>query len=254
MSQYITLDEVVRSVLIEEGQYTNHKLLQYTDFGVRTLKELNFDVIQNVKAVELEPHDLNSTRYDLPKDFVDYVRIGVCTKGRISPMNQAPNLCTVESYDECGYVVNRTPTSNENSKSIDTIYWFDNIKNGEFIGKRFGYRGGQSSMGYYKLDREANQLVVSSFSAGSPILIEYITDGSDDYNNLVVHVFAEEALRAGIRMRSIRMKRNIPQKEKQAVRKDYYNEKRLASARMKNFTKDEAMAMSRRGVQSAPKV
>lgn len=255
MSQYITIDEVVRSVLIEEGQYTNHKLLQYMDYAVRTLKELNFDILQNVKAIEVHPHELNSTRYDLPKDFVSYVRIGVCDGGKVSPLANAPNLCTAESYDDCGYVANRTSNApNISSYSIDTIYWFDNIKNGEFVGKRFGYRGGQSNKGYYRVDMEANQLVTSSVIAGRPILIEYITNGSDDFDNLVVHSFAEEALRAGIRMRSLRSKRSIPMGEKEMARRDYYNEKRLARARIKSFTKAEAMQMARRGVQSAPKL
>lgn len=252
MSQYISVDEVVRSVLIEEGQYTNHKLLQYTDFAVRTLKELNFDILQNIKAVELYPHELNATRYDLPKDFVNYTRVGVCANGKVSTLANAPNLCTVEAYDDCGYVVNRVPNPST-AKTVDTVYWFDNIKNGEYIGKRFGYRGGQSNQGYYRIDREANQLVVSSADASSPILLEYITDGSQDYNNLIVHVFAEEALRAGIRMRSLRMKRNIPMGEKEIARRDFYNEKRLARARLKSFTKEEAMRMARRGIQSAPK-
>ena len=253
MSQYVTLDEVVRSVLIEEGQYTNHKLLQYTDYAIRTLKELNFDILQEVVAAELYPNDLNSTRYDLPKDFVDYTRIGVCVNGRVLPLGSMPDFCTVEKYDECGYVINAVPNTRVKTP-VDSIYWFDNIKNGEFIGKRFGNRGGQSTHGYYRIDKEANQLVAGSVVAGSPIILEYITDGSTDKSDIKVHSFAEEALRLGIRMRSIRMKRNIPQGEKEAARRDYYNEKRLARARMKNFTKAEAMQMARKGVQSAPKL
>lgn len=253
MSQYVTIDEVVRSVLIEEGQYTNHKLLQYTDFAVRTLKELNFDILREIKAVELYPHDLNATRYDLPKDFIDYTRIGVCTNGRVSSLASLPDLCTVEKYSDCGYVQNRIPETKVTSP-VDSIYWFDNIKNGEFVGKRFGNRGGQSKNGYYRVDKEANQLIVGSAVAGRPLIIEYITDGSTDKAELLVHSFAEEALRAGIRMRSLRMKRNIPMGEKEAARRDYYNEKRLARARMKNFTKEEAMQMARKGTQSAPKL
>tara|TARA_B100000497_G_C7691985_1_gene421076 strand:+ start:2346 stop:3107 length:762 start_codon:yes stop_codon:yes gene_type:complete len=253
MSQYVTIDEVVRSVLIEEGQYTNHKLLQYTDFAVRTLKELNFDVVQNIRSIELVPHDVNKTRYDLPQDFVNYVKIGICTNGVVAPLGEAPGLCLVESYDDCGYVVSRTPDVSFETP-IDTVYWFEGLKNGEFVGKRFGARGGQNSKGYYRVDRENNQLLVDSIAAGSTIIMEYISDGTTADGNMKVHSFAEEALRSGIRHRSLRSKRNIPANEKELSRRDFYNEKRLARARMKSFNKDEAMQMARKGFQSAPKL
>ena len=70
----------------------------------------------------------------------------------------------------------------------------------------------------------------------------------------MVHIYAEEALRSYIYWKSISRRRNLPPTEKIAAKSEYYNNKRLARARMLNFTKSEALQTSRKAFKQSPKL
>ena len=69
-----------------------------------------------------------------------------------------------------------------------------------------------------------------------------------------VHKFCEEALRCYMYYKYIQRKRGVPANEKQAAKRAYYNEKRLARARMMNFNKETAMQVSRKAFKQSPKL
>jgi len=68
-----------------------------------------------------------------------------------------------------------------------------------------------------------------------------------------VHKFCEEALRSYIYYKYIQRKRGVPANEKQMAKRAYYNEKRLARARMMSFNKAEALQTGRKGFKQSPK-
>ncbi len=69
-----------------------------------------------------------------------------------------------------------------------------------------------------------------------------------------VHKFCEEALRCYIYYKYIQRKRGVPANEKQMAKRAYYNEKRLARARMMSFNKEAAMQVSRKAFKQSPKL
>ena len=69
-----------------------------------------------------------------------------------------------------------------------------------------------------------------------------------------VHKFCEEALRCYIYYKYIQRKRGVPANEKQMAKRAYYNEKRLARARMMSFNKEAAMQISRKAFKQSPKI
>jgi hypothetical protein len=66
-------------------------------------------------------------------------------------------------------------------------------------------------------------------------------------------VYAEEALRAYIYYRMVERKSSVPANEKARARQEYYNERRIANARMKSFSKDELMRTIRKNYKQSPK-
>ena len=69
-----------------------------------------------------------------------------------------------------------------------------------------------------------------------------------------IHKFCEEALRSYIYYKYIQRKRGVPANEKQMAKKSYFNEKRLAKARMMSFNKEAAMQISRKAFKQSPKI
>ena len=68
-----TLDKLVRGVLTSRN-YSLHWYLQFLHYGIQAVRELNFDVMQNVKSVRLPVNSYKAVT--IPCDYVDYVRLG----------------------------------------------------------------------------------------------------------------------------------------------------------------------------------
>ena len=87
---------------------------------------------------------------------------------------------------------------------------------------------------------DQNRIELKSNDSMSELVIEYIADEARATNPRV-HVYAEEALRSYIYYKLIERKSSVPANEKARARAEYYNERRKANARMKSFTKEEAL-------------
>ena len=66
-------------------------------------------------------------------------------------------------------------------------------------------------------------------------------------------MYAEEALLSYMYYKMIERKAAVPANEKARARAEYYNERRKANARMKSFTKEEALRTIRKNYKQAPK-
>ena len=83
-------------------------------------------------------------------------------------------------------------------------------------------------------------------------VIEYICDEARS-ENPTVHIYAEEALRAYMYYKIVERKASVPANEKARARSEYYNERRKANARIKAFSKEEALKTIRKNFKQSPK-
>jgi len=231
----VNLDTIVRDVLSEMGMNTTHNYARFLNIANKGLKILTYDVLGQVKAAVLEVN--SSLRIDLPDDFIDYTFVGVVgNDGWVQPLGARGDI----------------PKTGTANLLIQNEEYFT----GQY-GQVFGAGGGQNLLGYYQpgVDVENNQMVFGAKAVGSTVYLEYISDGRvATTNETVVPEYAEEALNAFIYWKAIQKVRGVPQNEKWQARKDWYNEKRLAVARTSSFTKEEAIATSRKAFKLAPKI
>ena len=230
---YVTLDEIVRSLLSQEGKSTPHDYAMYLDMANRGMKELSFDILGDTKVALLL---VSSTlKIDLPADFVDYVTVGI-----IGTDTLVHSLGAESKIPVTGGI----PDEADSELTFGTM------------GVQFGLGGGQNKNGYYKpqIDYSEWQMILTSVNPGTYIYLEYISDGVSGTGDTVIHPYAEEALRAYIYWKACQRRRNVIQAEKEAARRDYYNEKRLARARLASFTKEELLQQIRKGFKQAPKL
>ena len=131
---------------------------------------------------------------------------------------------------------------------FNTIITASNVSGSAVVTLTYNDRFVQSSYGVntnYDLDKHQNKVISRE--------IELIQQGSAARQPRV-HKFCEEALRSYIYYKYIQRKRGIPANEKQAAKRAYFNEKRLARARMMNFSKETAMQVSRKAFKQSPKL
>ena len=233
---YVTIDEVVNDAALmmgDDSYMSGVKNYQLRTLALQGLKELSFDILEEILSVQLTVS--SSGTLTLPDNYIKYTKIGVLgSDGKVHFIGKQDNLNLVSG------------ASSDTSSGVDDdpAYFFG-------VGGRYGVGGGTNQHGYYRVNKEENTISFSSKLVGKKIILEYISNG---ISTSKVHQFAEEALRSYIYWRSLQRRRGVPFGEKQLAKRDFFNEKRLANARMKSFTKDEAVMSSRKAYKQSPKI
>ena len=238
---YTSIEELINDfqLMIDDTSYDKEAhVYQLRLTALQGLRELSFDVGQEVYTVErtVSTSTLNIT---LPDDFVKLLRVGYKgSDGEFNALGINPNLSLdAEVVAQVG----------DNSYNENNPYYHVDL------GKKFGIGGGNNSLGYYRLNKKDNTINFSSGLSGKKLFIEYLSDPVSQEDPRV-HKFCEEALRCYIYYKYIQRKRGIPANEKQMAKRAFYNEKRLARARMMSFNKETALQTSRKAFKQSPKL
>lgn len=280
---YVSLREVIVDYMLtmDEDDYAS-SATEYAirNMALRGIREFGFDVQPRVRSLKRTLESNNTII--LPDDFVDVIKIGtVDENGIVRAFAENKNLNISQAYDTSGSRVNDsiktgiddhgdlgnrrvildnkiknreddlTATNSEaNNEDIDW-YIFENYLYQGSLGRMYGLGGGKLR-GTYRLNYDQNRIEIDSEAGVTEVVIEYISDAARS-TDPVIHVYAEEALRAFIYYKIVERKSSVPAGEKQRARQEYYNERRKARARLSNFSKTEAMNVIRRNFKLVPK-
>jgi hypothetical protein len=271
---YIPLSQVINDfkVTADADDFTaNASDVALKNFALRGIREFGFDVVSRIKSLKLTVDKTNNT-VAIPDDYVDLIKIG-CVDGdgilRIFGENKNINYSrkvsagtsTSDSEEgplpiEGNFVLNREDAKSATTNDLNTAddydyYVFENYMYNGSIGRLYGIGGGHKE-GEYRINLDQNRIEIDTNSGYDELVMEYVADEARS-TNPVIHVYAEEALRAYIHYRLCERKSNVPANEKARARSEYYNERRKANRRLSNFTKDEAMRVVRKNFKLAPK-
>jgi len=267
---YIPLSDVINDFIIgmDGNDYAAHAGdAVIRNYALRGLREMGFDMLKVIRSLKL---DVSNNTAVLPDDYVDWTKVGlVGTDGIVYVIGENKNLNISQkyskvngsTYDSDGDGLNdreddksSTGSSTGNDDGINSgfdSYLFRNyVYNGE-SGRLYGVGGGHLG-GEFRINMDQNRVELKSNGNISQLVMEYVADEARSANPQV-HVYAEEALNAYIYYRLIERKAAVPANEKQRARAEYYNERRKANARMKSFTKEEAMRTIRKNYKQSPK-
>ena len=231
------LDEVVSEWIVENGKTENHRPRLYT-IAVSGLRELNMDVDGITKIVELCVNDNDTV--DLPEDFMNYSKIGIVgDDGRMHCLGRDNNISL---NPVCGLQGRDLTTQS----SADNIYYGQEYS-GAFYGLidgnggLFGIGGGNNALGYYRLNRNTNQLWLTNLNtlARQTIVMEYIADVNSVEGDFVVNPFIIQTIKDYISWKYIAGSDKSSLGEKQIRRSEYYNSRRIAKVRYAATTVDE---------------
>lgn len=256
--------------LDSDDYVSNVSDIQLRNIALRGIRDIGFDIGKKTKSLKLAVNSNDTVT--LPDDYVDLIKIGVVGEdGRVYVLNQNKHLnyshkkvspvsrTTFNSGPldiKANEIVNieESKTATETNLSImDDFYEFvfENYLYEGGVGRLYGLGGGHG-IGEYRINLDQNRIEISANSNVSEIVMEYIGDEARS-SNPSVHVYAEEALRAYIYYKLVEKKSTVPANEKARARAEYYNERRLANARLSNFTKEEALKTIRKNYKLSPK-
>ena len=280
---YISLREMLvdYKITMDEDDYASSASdYAMRNFALRGIREFGFDVQPRVRSIKRSVHASNNT-ITLPDDFVDIVKLGVVDdNGVVRAFAENKNInisqklvdpsSTSESSDIGGD--NFTNTGNRRVLSDNNIndreddqtstisdgnnddldwYVFENYLYQGGLGRLYGLGGGKLR-GNYRINYDQNRIEIDSEAGVTEVVLEYISDAARS-SEPVVHVYAEEALRAYVYYKIVERKSSVPAGEKQRARAEYYNERRKARIRLSNFSKEQALNTIRKNFKLAPK-
>lgn len=256
--------------LDSDDYISNVSDIQLRNIALRGIRDIGFDIGKKTKSLKLAVNSNDTVT--LPDDYVDLIKIGVVgDDGRVYVMNQNKHLnyshkkvspasrTTFNSGPldiKANEIVNieESKTATETNLSIADDFYefiFENYLYEGGVGRLYGLGGGHG-VGEYRINLDQNRIEISANSNVSEIVMEYIGDEARS-SDPSVHVYAEEALRAYIYYKLVEKKSTVPANEKARARAEYYNERRLANARLSNFTKEEALKTIRKNYKLSPK-
>lgn len=230
-----TLDNIVRGALAEKG-YPMHFYLQYLTYGVDALRELNFDVLQNLKSVRLP---VNSYRAAiLPNDYVDYVRVGNEIGQYIYPWGEKrESFNRLNKFDSQGNKVSYGDIEAQNGILPNNWegFWYTNYVNdkGEHLGRIFNNRPAFRES--FSIIRERGEIQLDTSYEGKEIVMDYISDGTSVNASTSIHPYAYATIKAYIFWKQKEHNRSYGLGERQVAKDEYYNQLRILRARMNSI-------------------
>jgi hypothetical protein len=270
---FVSLRQLIDDFIVtmdSDDYISNVSDVAIRNIALRGIREFGFDVSSRVRSIK-RTIESNSTII-LPEDYVDLVKIGVVdSDGILRVLGQNKNLnysrklttpsSTSDSADgplniDANLILNReddkdaTAGSDSGNGDLDHFI-FENYLFQGGIGRLYGLGGGHLA-GEYRVNLDQNRIEIDTDSGSSEVVLEYIADEARS-TNPVIHVYAEEALRSYMYYKLCERKSTVPANEKARARQEYYNDRRLAKARLSNFSKEEALKTIRKNYLLAPK-
>jgi hypothetical protein len=253
-----TISDVVFSVIADRGEDSMHKFNQYLHWALEGLQDWHMDSAQEIKTVQLTMNDYKAV--DWPSDYVDWCKIGVQYGDKVATFSVNDKIALFHDTDECGNILDNLPVSLDRFPNMfnDPFYggyWFSNFINvyGEHMGKLFGYGGAANPQGSYTVNRAARQFQFDSSVTATTIYLEYISTGFTPTQQSYVNEYAKKLLKYYVHMCASRFKNGIASADAQVWERTYWNEYRLARARVFELTPEDVIQASRKYYMLAPK-
>ena len=251
-NQYVTLETLVNNYMmsrVDSDPTATAERYQIEFFARRALQELYFDVMKEIRAVELTV----TPRMNLvvPEDFVSLVRLSVVMdNGHLLPIAEDRNMTIADVYlqDNAGEILldnDGYPLVGADRENTSAQTEYPNNGEGSLytIAQSFSPNMDYSNYfpyGRYRYDKQDGVIHIGIENADKNYVLEYISDGlvssykTLDQSTIRIHKFAETAVYAYVYYNLIQgaNPRFMPANEKLRAHQNWFNERRLAKRRM----------------------
>jgi hypothetical protein len=275
--QYISLEDVVNNfMLIKTGNHSlvnNENRFKILFYAKEAIKELNYDALKEIKALELSVDD--SLRFVLPSDYVNWVRISMYKDGVLYPLSENRKVMSADAYlqDNTGKMLfdadgnilrpefsgldyDRIVNSSMSTYTGSGMYsgsmgyfvggnWYFNMS----VGARFGLNPEEANINpSFVVDKKRGVINFSSSIGKELVVLEYVSDGMENGDNSLISVnkLFEKYIYAEIKFNILDNKEGVQEYKVRRARKERTALLRNAKIRMSNIHPGRLL-MSMRG-------
>lgn len=189
----------------------------------RVLQELSYAGMRSLRVAISEVYA--SGKVELPDDYVEYVKVYYCVGNYLVPAFWNPHINTAqwEGIKDFETEVIQTATGRTiYTESGD--YLAVMVRSGERV-KDYGNLHCNCFLKGYKYDDKNNCFVFDYIPDGvTHVAIEYVADplmSEPNPDNLGVHKFFQKAIEAGVYLRLVETRRNVPMNEKVRAKREW---------------------------------
>lgn len=249
--QWITIDECINGY-ISESQQGIHQFFRIWQLAFRVMTELGLDFFYQVQSFKL-PINSNLT-VTLPANCLKWTKIGVLNSiGEIIPLTYNDKLTGYAQFSP-----DRLQKTQDNTLfnlfQVNTPIWY-NYWNGYTFQTLYGLPSGAPFVGSFKVDENTGVVLLGANYAYDYVMIECIVSPQEGQQYYIPIQF-KEALIAGLAwldIRSIPSSRRGNLGDKRDRRHEFYNQRRLAWARYRPLSLEEAYEWHLKNMRMAVK-
>jgi len=222
----VSIRQVVMSTLNRIKDYTMRDYYHLMQIAIEGYTELNLWHLDNIEVVYLTM-DPNTKTVSLPADFVDWVKVGIPTNGKLKVIKRHDKILYPRLLDDGVTPIGNTD-ADDTVDAASLVYFSDHIRSGQFVGGLFGMSGGVSDASY-RFDRERRTFAFTGTVTDNYIVLEYISAGVNLTGSTTIPREAEPALRTYILWQMVENDPRVSQSEK--ARREDNHDKAVAMLR-----------------------
>ena len=205
--QYVSLADIITNfLLMYDGNHSlvnNENRYKILFHAKRAIQELNYDAFKEIKSLELKVYD--DLRFVLPSDYVNWVKLymfHIQMQSAVAYIQSATATFTYDGSNNATVVQSDLDTTRK-SGALSSIYLNQNNaldENGNCIdcdgdvynsqiGARYGLNTETANINpTFTIDKKAGVINFDSTMANRDCVLQYISDGMENGNNLEIQV------------------------------------------------------------------
>jgi len=215
--QYVSLADIITNfLLMYDGNHSlvnNENRYKILFHAKRAIQELNYDAFKEIKSLELKVYD--DLRFVLPSDYVNWVKLymfhgntlrelteNIQVQSAVAYIQSATATFTYDGSNNATVVQSDLDTTRK-SGALNSIYLNQNNaldENGNCIdcdgdvynsriGARYGLNTETANINpTFTIDKKAGVINFDSTMANRDCVLQYISDGMENGNNLEIQV------------------------------------------------------------------
>ena len=235
-----SINEIVRSALLTCGKPI-HYYMEFLHYGLKGVKEVNYDSPVQVKSVRLSVDSNNEIT--TPNDFVDYIKVGVEKGHHIIPLVEKDSFNRLAKLDADGnQIPYQSPDLEADLMYADAYYYASHgNEKGEHIGRHFGHKA--TYKGAFKLIPERNKIMFDPAVVADQVVLEYISNaiGEETNTKTTVPAYLFEAIERYIIWRYNENQPKMPMNQKMMAKEEWIQAHKRYRSRKYQLSKEDVL-------------